>query len=33
MDARAIIATIRRKETPSAADLHWFADGLASGAV
>ena len=33
MDARAIIAAIRDKHTPTAEDLAWFADGLASGAV
>jgi thymidine phosphorylase len=32
-DARRIIATIRDGRTPSAADLRWFAAGLASGAV
>ena len=33
MDARAIIATVRRKQTPSREELTWFAQGLASGAV
>ncbi|WP_264210093.1 thymidine phosphorylase [Leisingera thetidis] len=33
MDARAIIAKLRRGETPGEADLRWFAEGLASGAV
>lgn len=33
MDARAIIAAIRRNETPSADELAWFAQGLASGVV
>lgn len=33
MDARAINAALRRGETPSDADLSWFAEGLASGAV
>ncbi|UWQ90168.1 thymidine phosphorylase [Rhodobacteraceae bacterium M382] len=33
MDARAIIARLRRKETPSADELTWFAQGLADGAV
>ncbi len=33
MDARAIIARIRDGGTPSAAELSWFAAGLASGAV
>lgn len=33
MDARAIIARLRGGETPSAAELDWFAAGLASGAV
>lgn len=33
MDARAIIASLRRGDTPSAAALGWFARGLASGAV
>ncbi|WP_411352619.1 thymidine phosphorylase [Leisingera aquaemixtae] len=33
MDARAINAKLRRGETPGEADLRWFADGLASGAV
>ena len=33
MDARAIIARLRRKDTPTAAELAWFAAGLASGAV
>ena len=33
MDARAIIAKLRRKVTPSADELAWFANGLANGAV
>lgn len=33
MDARAIIAAIRDKHTPSAEQLGWFAQGLASGDV
>lgn len=33
MDARAIIATLRRKETPSVEALTWFAQGLADGSV
>ncbi|MEY1556507.1 thymidine phosphorylase [Yoonia sp. R2331] len=33
MDARAIIAKVRRKETPLPDELDWFAKGLASGAV
>lgn len=33
MDARAIIAAVRRKQTPSTEELAWFAQGLASGAV
>ena len=33
MDARAIIAQVRRGQTPAAADLAGFAAGLASGAV
>ncbi|SMY08776.1 thymidine phosphorylase [Flavimaricola marinus] len=33
MDARAIIAGLRRGEVPSAEALQWFAAGLASGAV
>ncbi len=33
MDARAIIAAVRNKTTPSAEELAWFADGLANGAV
>lgn len=33
MDARSIIARLRKGETPSAAELDWFAAGLASGAV
>ncbi len=32
-EARAIIATLRDGGQPSVADLRWFADGLASGAV
>ena len=33
MDARAIIAAVRRNETPNPNELGWFAQGLASGAV
>lgn len=33
MDARAINAALRRGETPSDADLSWFAEGLANGDV
>lgn len=33
MDARAIIAALRRGESPSEAELGWFAQGLASGEV
>ena len=33
MDARAIIAAVRREETPSQEELSWFAAGLASGVV
>ena len=33
MDARVIIAKLRRKVTPSADELAWFANGLANGAV
>ena len=33
MDARAIIAAIRNRQTPDPAALAWFAQGLASGAV
>ncbi|KJZ20619.1 thymidine phosphorylase [Loktanella sp. S4079] len=33
MDARAIIAAVRRKETPTAEELSWFANGLAQGTV
>lgn len=33
MDARTIIAAVRRKETPNQEELRWFANGLASGAV
>ncbi|WP_108816226.1 thymidine phosphorylase [Loktanella sp. Alg231-35] len=33
MDARAIIAAVRRHQTPSVEQLSWFADGLANGAV
>ncbi len=33
MDARAIIAAVRRHETPSQEELTWFAKGLADGAV
>jgi thymidine phosphorylase len=33
MDARSIIARLRRGEVPSASEIKWFADGLASGEV
>ncbi len=33
MDARSIIARLRRGKAPSASEIKWFADGLASGAV
>ncbi len=33
MDARAIIAAVRRKETPTREELRWFARGLANGDV
>lgn len=33
MDARSIITRVRVGDTPSAAELSWFADGLADGAV
>ncbi|MFN2305380.1 MAG: thymidine phosphorylase [Paracoccaceae bacterium] len=33
MDARAIIAKLRRRDLPTEDDLIWFAQGLASGAV
>ncbi|MEX0340655.1 MAG: thymidine phosphorylase, partial [Arenibacterium sp.] len=33
MDARSIIAQLRRRERPSDADLAWFAQGLADGSV
>ncbi|MEO0931433.1 MAG: thymidine phosphorylase, partial [Pseudomonadota bacterium] len=33
MDARAIIAAIRRHHTPSRDELLWFAQGLANGDV
>jgi thymidine phosphorylase len=33
MDARAIIAKVRRKQTPDDADLAWFTNGLATGAI
>ena len=33
MDARAIIAGVRDGVVPSAAELQWFAQGLANGAV
>jgi thymidine phosphorylase len=33
LDARAIIAAIRNRQTPDPAALAWFAQGLASGAV
>ena len=33
MDARTIIAAVRRKQTPTQEELSWFAQGLASGDV
>lgn len=33
MDSRLIIAKLRKKETPSDAELQWFAQGLANGQV
>tara|TARA_R110002051_G_scaffold36609_5_gene79320 strand:+ start:14042 stop:15343 length:1302 start_codon:yes stop_codon:yes gene_type:complete len=33
MDARAIIAAVRRKQTPTDAEISWFTKGLATGAV
>ena len=33
MDARAIIAKVRRKQTPNDAELMWFTRGLATGVV
>lgn len=33
MDARAIIAKVRRQQTPDEAELSWFTAGLANGAV
>ena len=33
MDARVIIAKVRHSHALDRADLQWFADGLASGAV
>ena len=33
MDARAIIAKVRKHQTPSRDELTWFAKGLADGAV
>jgi len=33
VDARAIIARLRKGQVPDAAELRWFATGLASGAV
>ena len=33
MDARAIIAKVRRKETPASDEMRWFAAGLANGSV
>jgi thymidine phosphorylase len=33
MDARAILAKLRRHETPSDAELRWFASGLADGHI
>ncbi len=33
MDARSIIAKLRRNDVPTADELHWFAQGLADGGV
>jgi len=33
MDARSIIAKLRRREEPTGEELHWFAQGLADGTV
>ena len=33
MDARAIIAGLRQKKTPTDAELSWFAQGLADSTV
>jgi len=33
MDARKIIGKIRRAQPPEAAEIAWFANGLATGAV
>ncbi|MFD0909282.1 thymidine phosphorylase [Ruegeria arenilitoris] len=33
MDARSIIAKLRRREVPDASELAWFAQGLADGSV
>ena len=33
MDARAIIAKVRDRQSPTTEELRWFANGLASGAV
>ena len=33
MDARAIIAKVRHEQTPTDAELIWFSNGLATGAV
>ncbi|WP_171174755.1 thymidine phosphorylase [Ruegeria sp. HKCCD8929] len=33
MDARSIIARLRRREVPSSEELRWFAQGLADGGV
>ncbi|WP_170473068.1 thymidine phosphorylase [Ruegeria arenilitoris] len=33
MDARSIIAKLRREEVPSSEELYWFAQGLADGSV
>ena len=33
MDARSIIAKLRRREVPTRDELHWFAQGLAGGGV
>lgn len=33
MDARSIIAKLRRRDVPDAAELRWFAQGLADGGV
>ncbi len=33
MDARAILARLRRREVPEEAELRWFAQGLADHGV